>query len=493
MNATCLFRIGAVLASLCAPLLRAGHVTIHGQTAGPTPFIKLLNLTVSDASALDHIDFKIYPKPTSGTRPVYARYSKAYLQERGLLEAATGNISLPVFGLYADYINRVALVSTFLDQTSQRDEIHVATPVWNDTTNLYKNPVVAQARKPNTDLSYDFMLIRHYSGNNMPLIMDTDGEIRWAGTSGDKSGSALYFDGAIYIYSGTTIVRMELDGTRSSIVNLASQGVTNFHHNFDPGRTGILVETDTIHATDPNLNQIGSTIFEIGAGGAILKRWNLAKTLRDAITEGNQDVFVRNRGQTNQDWFHSNSAAYRPSDNTLIVSSRENFVVAVDYDTGVLKWLMGDTTKQWYQGFPSLRPYALAIGQDVVPMGQHSVDIRRDRLSLFDNGEHSYHHTPPGVNRNYSAPRKYLINAAAKTATLIWQYAPTPSIDANICSSVYEDASRNRLVNYAVNVYLIGLDSSGERVFDYRYSNSGLSCYTMGNCIPIHLENLRFE
>lgn len=190
MKALCITCIGIILGSFGLPLGQGAVVTINGQNAGPTPFIRLVDLTVSDAAALGHIHFKIDPKQESGTRPVYARYSKNYLQNRGLLDPATGRITLPVFGLYADYINRVTLLSTFVDATSQRNELNLATPVWNDATNLYKNPTVAQARTPNADISYDFMLIRHYSGNNAPLVMDTDGEIRWAGTGTDKSGSA---------------------------------------------------------------------------------------------------------------------------------------------------------------------------------------------------------------------------------------------------------------------------------------------------------------
>ena len=489
------------LRSLLVTLLTIGFlsgaqgavVTINGQTNGPTPFIKRLNLTVSPAAALDRIDFKIYPKPGSETRPVYVRYSAAHLQSLGLYNPSTGVITVSVFGLYADYNNRVALVSTFVDQTSQRDDIAVQAPVWNDPSNLYKTPAIAKPRTPNTTLSYDFVLARNTTGNMTPVILDTDGEVRWVGTANTSSQSAIFFNGAIYVYSGTTILRMRFDGTVSAVVDLASQGVTGYHHNFDYGKTGILVETDTTHASDPNLNQIESTIFEIGGNGAILKRWNFAKTFRDAILEdATQDAFVRNRGQSGADWFHNNSATYRPSDNTLIASAREDFVVAVDYDTGVLKWILGDTTKQWYANYPSLRPYALTADPNVVPIGQHAVRIRRDRLTVFDNGEPSFNHTPAGANRNFSVARKYFIDTIGNTATQIWSYNPNPTLDAPICSSVYEDASQNYLINYATITQLIGLDSSGNRVFDYRYPNTG-ACSTIYNAIPIHLENLRFN
>ena len=49
---------------------------------------------------------------------------------------------------------------------------------------------------------------------------------------------------------------------------------------------------------------------------------------------------------------------YNRADDSLIVSSRENFVICLDYETQAIKWILGDPTKKWYQ-FPSLRTFAL--------------------------------------------------------------------------------------------------------------------------------------
>ena len=58
--------------------------------------------------------------------------------------------------------------------------------------------------------------------------------------------------------------------------------------------------------------------------------------------------------------------------------SRENFVIAVDYETGDIKWILGDTTKQWAE-FPSLTSLALNLGANTLPpIGQHAVSITRD-------------------------------------------------------------------------------------------------------------------
>ena len=78
------------------------------------------------------------------------------------------------------------------------------------------------------------------------------------------------------------------------------------------------------------------------------------------------------------------------------------------------------------------------------------------------------------------------------TATEIWSYRANPSIQSDACSSVYEDASRNYLIDYARITALVGLDSSGSKVFDYRYPTLGF-CGTIYNAAPIHLENMRFN
>ena len=378
-------------------------------------------------------------------------------------------------------------MSTFADQTFQRDTVNVLTPVWTDPANAYKNPTVVQARVPNTDLSYDFALLRNFASANTPIIIDTDGEVRWVGTAGSASQSAIFFAGGIYVYSGTSLVRMEFDGTFSTVASYAaSQGITGFHHNFDYGKTGILMDTETS-------TQVESVVLEVNAAGAVIKRWDFANIISAAMTAGGDSPsgFVKTRGAASDDWFHLNACTYRRSDDTIIASSRENFVIAVDYNSGVIKWILGDTTKQWYQNYPSLRAYALNLGPNTVaPIGHHAVSIYRDRLSLFDDGANSNNHTPAGASRSFSAARKYLI--AGGTATEIWNRVENPSLYSGFCSSVYEDGSQNHLLAYATITALIGVDSAGNKVFDYRYPTLAF-CGTIYNAIPIHLENLRFN
>ena len=71
------------------------------------------------------------------------------------------------------------------------------------------------------------------------------------------------------------------------------------------------------------------------------------------------------------------------------------------------------------------------------------------------------------------------------------------SILTPICSSVYEDAPLNYLIDYAFvggtdtnYAQLLGLNAAGETVFYYQYPT--VSCNTAYNSLPLHLESTSF-
>ena len=66
--------------------------------------------------------------------------------------------------------------------------------------------------------------------------------------------------------------------------------------------------------------------------GHVLKTFNLADIISAAMIAGGDDPsqFVY---PSPTDWFHNNGAAYNRADDSLIVSSRENFLICLDYHT----------------------------------------------------------------------------------------------------------------------------------------------------------------
>src|SRR4029077_10942693 len=466
MKTCSLIVVGAVLMvfSHLAGATQADDTTIRitGHTAGPTPFISKLTLDVSNTSVLKSIQFTIDPKPGSVTRPLSGTYSNQYLVGRGFEHPP--EIILPVYGLYARYANTVRLTYRFMDGSSKQAVTSITTATFNDPCG-YDNPTILQRRTNATDLSYDYIMVKGSCSNFEPAIIDTDGALRWVGTAGLSVGSFIFFDNAAYVGHGPNLTRIDLDGTVTLVGDYSNLGITNFHHNIDRGKVGIILDANTTA-------QYNSVNIEVDPSGRVLKVWDMANILSAAMGAGGDDPsqFVY---PTPTDWFHNNGTTYNRADDSLIVSSRENFLICLDYETSAIKWILGDPTKKWYQ-FPSLKKFALTVAPGgLPPIGQHAPSIAYDQnLLLFDNGQSSVFQVPRGEQRDYASPRKYEVNSTAKIATEAWNFEMGQSIVCPFCGSVYEDAPLNYLIDYAFEnpngqnafAQLLGLNAAGERI-----------------------------
>ena len=466
-------------------------ILINGYTSGVTPFISNVSLTASDTTVLKEIQFKIVPKPGFASRPLSATYANYYLIDRGFENEQTGEITLPVYGLYDGYANTVTLTYRFMDGSSKQANITITTASFNDPCG-YKNPTFLQYRT-SPSLSYDYIIVKGGCSNFVPAIVDTDGALRWVGTSGFVTNTSGFFDNGVYLPNGSQLYRIELDGSFTSIGDYADIGVTYFHHNIDGGKVGVILEANTT-------SYFESFVLEADAhSGAVLKTWDLADIISAAMRAGGDDPsqFVY---PTPNDWFHLNSVAYNRADDSLIVSSRENFLICLDYETGAIKWILGDPTKKWHQ-FPSLRQYALTLASgSLPPIGQHSISITFDQnIMVFDNGQNSVFQQPPGEQRAYSSPRKYTLDLNARTATEVWNFDLGQSLWCPFCGSIYEDAPFNYLINFTFIdgvtsnslAQWIGLNDAGDMAFRYQYQSAS-GCIVSFNAIPLHLESAKF-
>ncbi len=98
--------------------------------------------------------------------------------------------------------------------------------------------------------SYDFILIKGYADPITPIVIDTDGEVRWIGTANISTQDVEQFDNAFYLGSGNSLFRTEFDGSTTEVANYSSLSVIGFHHNIDLGKMGILLDVDTVNDTE---------------------------------------------------------------------------------------------------------------------------------------------------------------------------------------------------------------------------------------------------
>ena len=466
----------------------AATVGINAQYPGPTPFIVYLDTTVTGGT-LAGVGFAIAPKPGSLTRPIEAGATASYLAAHGAING--GHVFVPVAGLYAGQTSQVTLYFFFADGSTVQQTVPIATPAYTDPCLQVNEPVIQNNRVAQSDINFDYFMVKDYCSANSPAIFDTDGTIRWVGFSGGGSLPGLFYKNAVYSSdTATGVKRLDLYGFATEIGDYSSIGVTSTNpHNIDPGRDGIVVDVNTTSDLEADAIEINPD------NGALLQHWDLGQIISAAMTAGGDDPsqFVYANGST--DWFHMNATTYNPADNTLILSSRENFVIAVDYDVpadGIRKihWILGDTTKHWYQ-FASLRQYALSTPPGTLPpIGQHAVSIdTAGNLLLFDDGFGSEFQVPAGITRGYSVVNSYKIDTVGRTATAVYNYDPEPAIYSSICGSAYDAGNGSHLIDFATSandtlVDIQGLSATNNLVFELKLPQTNY-CSVGWNASPL--------
>jgi arylsulfate sulfotransferase len=462
-----------------------------GNTPGITPFISFAQLKGTSAAQVAAVSYTVAPKPGSASKPVNVSYTLGALTSRGFAGTQAGALTLPVYGLYDGYANHVAVSVRFNDQSVQTLAVEIDTAPYVDPAGVYQRPIVNVQRAPGSALGFDFFALKSLIGP--PVVVDTDGAVRWVGPVMPSSVATAY-QGDGFVVGDTAsenFTRIEWDGSTTPHA-LQSTLYSRFFHDIDHGKSGLLGALDTP-------TNIESTAVEFDANGNVLQAWDFAALLSAYMAAQGDDPsqFVR----PGADWFHLNASTYDPSDDSIIASSRENFVIKVDYKTGNVVWIFGDPSKFWYT-FPSLRAKALTLqGAGLYPIGQHAVSITRDGLlMLFDDGAQSFSQpadAPTGASRGYSTVSTYAIDASARTATQVWNFDDGMTIDSQICSSAYQAGDGSLLIDYADTnggsaARLVGVDATRKVVFDFQYA-SAYACATTWNAITVPLDALQFN
>jgi hypothetical protein len=485
-------RVDAVLAAGCPTLAAASALRAVVVDQSVSPFVAVLELRGLHADRISGVSFAVQPKAGAASRPVYANYTGAHLVRTGYGPTVGYGYRVPVFGLYAGRSNAIALQATFADGSRSTVDADIATAPFQDPTGVYASPTILKPRAIGSALDFDYFYIK--SEITSPIVMDTDGEVRWWVPAGTNNVSALFERNGFSVAHGGEVGlrRIELDGTWSDV--LISTTFTGVHHNIDRGRTGMLVEVDGIR---DGVADIENDLIEVAPNGSVIQQWNFDDIIAAHMRArgDDPDAFVRHGA----DWFHMNAAAYDPTDDTILASSRESFVIKVRYTTGEIVWILGDPTKYWYT-FPSLRERAITlVPAGPYPIGQHAVSVLPSgEVMVFNNGAPSAQQppgAPVGESRPYSEVTVYAINASTLTGRVSRSFDYDRTILSSFCSSAYA-AGPSILASYSrasagAHARLVGVGSNNAVVFDIQLANPG-GCNTSFNAAPLPFEAMYF-
>jgi arylsulfate sulfotransferase len=167
--------------------------------------------------------------------------------------------------------------------------------------------------------------------------------------------------------------------------------------------------------------------------------------MRDILDVDRGDIVV----PLNGDWFHMNAVYYDDSDNTLIVSGRNQGLVKVDMNNNLI-WIL-QMHKNWGKAGadgtgPETSPFLLtavdgggtAYSQAIQDgdsaaasfdwnWGQHApLVLPNGNILLFDNGQNRRY----SPSDSYSRAVEYEINEQNMTVRQVWEYGSARGTDA---------------------------------------------------------------
>ena len=410
---------------------------------GITPLAAALTLETEYAS---EVEYKVL-----GNRPV----------EGGSMDAMQRHENIPIVGLYESTKNFVELKVTDSRGKVAYDTLEI------DTDSAYVgNPHITinlrneALREPGMYLA-DLHFGTTGFFNSRPAVFDADGKIRY---QLDLSGFGTISwplkrlsNGHFFFVNGGHLYEYSLLGEE---LNDWSLGSFNAHHDFAEMPNGHLLiiayrDGKNIQTATGSVQSVEDQIIEFDPStNSILHEWDLTQLL---------DVDRTDLQDGGADWFHANSVFYDETDQSVIVSGRNQGVIKMDWNNS-LKWILaphqgwgnagpqgaGSPTSDYLltavDGNGNAYPDSIQSGVGYSgsfdwPFAQHCANVLQNgHLLLFDNGFNR--RLDPNillVNR-YSRIVEYDIHATNKTVSQVWEWGKAQGFGlySVIISSAYQ-------------------------------------------------------
>ncbi|MBR9920363.1 MAG: aryl-sulfate sulfotransferase [Bacteroidetes bacterium] len=403
--------------------------------------------------------------------------------------------TVPVLGLYPEYENLVEV-----QYFSEAGGLRVIDTISITTGSLPTNfPPMQVTKRSEGEMAVGMNLVNYKFLNNpnVPFMADAYADVRWYldytdhpdlnkldylfGLERLKNGN-LYFCNA----ADDTIYEVDIMGR---VLNSWPLPVDNiFHHDVHEKADGnFLVTVSNLNSVHLNGNNCKEDyILEIDRQtGDLIMTWDLKEPLDEYRT-----VLEDNLDNPIIDWIHVNAVIDDPSDNTIIVSGRQQGIAKIDYDNQLV-WVLG-THLGWGENRygQDVNDYLLtAVDEAGVPYSDDIQDgyenhsqfewpwfqhapliLPNGHLVLFDNGP--YRNYGPDGDK-YSRTVEYEIDPLNKTIRQVWQYGKERQQEtwARVASDVDYLEERNHIL-FCPGVEVQNTNGLGGKIVEVNHNTS---------------------
>ena len=314
---------------------------------------------------------------------------------------------IPVYGLYAGTVNEVVIKAGDSENT-----LKIETDKLPDDF-VIPTSVVKDESKLSNDL-YFFTP----SSSGYTCAYDVNGDVRWYlderaiwEVNRLKNGHLLLSTERLVNtpYYSTGLYEMDMLGKVYTEYSLPG----GYHHDYFEMENGnLLVASDDF---DNDSGTVEDYVVELDREtGNVVKEFDLKDILN--MEDGKSENWIE------YDWFHNNSVWYDKKTNSITLSGRhQDAVINIDYDTGELNWILGDSTN-WSEEY---QKYFFKLTDGEWQWSQHAAMILPNgNVFVFDNGNNKSKNKDEYVaaENSYSRGVIYKIDTENMTAEQVFEY-----------------------------------------------------------------------
>lgn len=321
---------------------------------------------------------------------------------------------LPIYGLYADYNNKVDISYTLSDGKKITKQVEIQTDKLPDDFVL-----PTSVKKDSSKLTNDLYFFTP-SSKGYTCAYDVNGDVRWYLSNNAVWDNTRLKNGHMMVsterlvnspYYMTGLYEIDLLGHIYNEYSLKG----GYHHDyFELPNGNLLVASDDFN------NESGTVedyIVELDrTTGNIIKTWDLKDILN--MEDGKSENW------SSYDWFHNNSVWYDEATNSITLSGRhQDAVINIDYTSGKLNWIIGDPTN-WSSEYQKY--FFTPVGEDFEwQWSQHAAMITPEGyVFIFDNGNNKSKDSSKYVEatNSYSRGVMYKIDTDKMTIEQVYEY-----------------------------------------------------------------------
>ncbi|MQS98610.1 aryl-sulfate sulfotransferase [Companilactobacillus halodurans] len=403
---------------------------------------------------------------------------------------------VPIMGLYADETNTVTVTVEYKNGTTETKTLKIKTGALPKYVKAAKVSV-SKNDKSKMDIGTNKLTLINRTTKE-PFAIDADGAVRWYSTDYSQHTIEQTDDGHLLILTKKNVdssvyndlIETDPMGRVYKEYSFNSKVKSNDSGNSKDETTVIhhdlleLPNKDILATVNDGSKYKEDVMVQIShKTGKIVKVIDLKRILPKSMYEN-----YKAGSDKKVDWFHQNAVDYDKTDNTIMISGRnQDMIMKLNYKTNKIIWIYsGKSKSSWPKKYRSkiLTP----TKGTTITGGQHGLyqlnkTADGENIILYDNNI-DVTNGDKKTSGKYSQAVQYHVNEKKMTIDQKWSYGKNlgKANFTNIIGYAERESNGNTLIDFGYKdkgkeSNIIEVDPEGNQVFNVTIKNASTKAY----------------